>query len=205
MDLGALPRWQDALARIAAERPLYRRCEAQGAGCVDPRLREWRALLRRLEGAPREQQLAAVNGFVNGRPYREDALNFGRSDYWAAPLEFLRHAGDCEDYAIMKYVSLRDLGVPEAQMRLVVVRDVRRDAVHAVLAVETVGEVRILDNLSAAVLPQERVSHYQPYYSVNATGRWMHAPPPGMPAVARGTRHGGLAPAGPGAPTPIAP
>ena len=38
-------------------------------------------------------------------------------------------------------------------------------------------EVLILDNLSEAVLAQQRVGHYVPYYSVNEAARWAHAPP----------------------------
>ncbi|MDF1585265.1 transglutaminase-like cysteine peptidase [Marinimicrococcus flavescens] len=177
MGLDALPRWQDVLARIEAERPLYARCDALEAACEAAGLGEWRALLRRLEGVPRKDQIAAVNRFANRWSYRSDSANYERSDYWATPLQFMERSGDCEDYAIMKYVSLRELGVPEARLRLVVVQDARQDVVHAVLAVEDEREVWILDNLADRVLPQEQVSHYLPYYSVNAESRWMHAAP----------------------------
>jgi predicted transglutaminase-like cysteine proteinase len=66
--------------------------------------------------------------------------------------------------------------MPE-QLRLVVVRDVIRDLAHAVLAVYVDEEVYILDNLTKAVLPQERIRQYVPYYSVNETTRWAHAAP----------------------------
>ncbi|MGI9499631.1 MAG: transglutaminase-like cysteine peptidase, partial [Geminicoccaceae bacterium] len=86
-------------------------------------------------------------------------------------------SGDCEDYAIMKYVSLRQLGFEAEQMRLVVVRDVLRDLAHAVLAVHVDQEVFILDNLFQAVLPQHMVNQYLPYYSVNENARFSHLPP----------------------------
>ena len=60
---------------------------------------------------------------------------------------------------------------------MVVVRDVVRDLAHAVLAVYVDQEVYILDNLTKAVLPQERLGHYVPYYSVNETTRWAHVAP----------------------------
>ncbi len=55
-------------------------------------------------------QIQAVNQFLNQWQYKTDEQNYGQRDYWAAPLEFLRRSGDCEDYAIVKYVSLRQLG-----------------------------------------------------------------------------------------------
>ena len=134
----------------------------------------WRALLKSLAGAPLEHQVYAVNHFINQWRYRSDAENYGHSDYWATPIEFMTRSGDCEDYAIAKYVSLRELGVPVDQLRLVVVQDVLRDLAHAVLAVYTGDRVLILDNLTEAVLPDTRLSQYIPYYSVNEAGRWAH-------------------------------
>jgi Bacterial transglutaminase-like cysteine proteinase BTLCP len=123
-----------------------------------------------------EEPRSAANRFSNDWRYKADDQNYGRRDYWATPLEFLRHSGDCEDYAIVKYVSLRQLGFTPEQLRLVVVRDVVRDLAHAVLAVYLDGEVYILDNLTKAVLQQERISQYVPYYSINETTRWAHVP-----------------------------
>lgn len=189
LGLDVLPRWRDALARIEAERPLYRACDEQGAACRDPALRRWRDLLRRLAGQPLSVQLDEVNRFANAWPYRTDAENFGRSDYWASPLEFLARSGDCEDYAIIKYVSLRELGVADRQLRLVVLRDTLRGDAHAVLAVAAGDHVWILDNLAETVLPQDQLSHYRPYYSVNAQSRWMHASlPAGAAARGKGER-----------------
>lgn len=123
------------------------------------------------------EQLRAVNRFLNGWRYKSDQDNYGVRDYWATPLEFLARSGDCEDYAIAKFVTLRKLGFSAEQLRLVVVHDMRRDLAHAVLAVYLDSQVYLLDNLNMAVLPQERVTHYVPYYSVNETTRWAHVPP----------------------------
>jgi predicted transglutaminase-like cysteine proteinase len=59
----------------------------------------------------------------------------------------------------------------------VVLNDVSRGLAHAVLAVYFEQQVYILDNLSRAVLPQEQVSQYVPYYSINETTRWAHVAP----------------------------
>lgn len=174
--LAALPQWRSALARMAAEADALAGCRSAAGACPSPAAREWLALLRGLEGRPRREQLRAVNRFANARPYRGDAENWGRSDYWASPLEFLRRSGDCEDYAIIKYASLRRLGWPAEQLRLVVLQDVSRAIPHAVLAAYLDGEAYILDNLTEAILPQSEIGHYVPYYSINETTRWAHAP-----------------------------
>jgi predicted transglutaminase-like cysteine proteinase len=76
-----------------------------------------------------------------------DIQQYGLDDYWASPLEMLTsHAGDCEDYAIAKYVALQAAGVAPDDLRLVIVRDLRHQATHAVLAVHQDGEWLLLDN-----------------------------------------------------------
>jgi predicted transglutaminase-like cysteine proteinase len=144
-------------------------CPSRGAAA-------WAALLRGVAGEPRLRQVREINRFINGWEYRTDADNYGRSDYWATPFEFFRRSGDFENYAIAKYRSLRLLGWPADRLRMVVVQDVIRDLPHAVLAVYLEDEVYILDNLTDAVLPQARVGHYVPYYSVNEVTRWAHTP-----------------------------
>jgi predicted transglutaminase-like cysteine proteinase len=175
--LAALPQWQHALRQIEEERSTYRACFEAAASCPSRGAMAWQAMLKGQVGRARFDQLQAINRFLNEWRYKADAQNYGKRDYWATPLEFLRQSGDCEDYAITKYVSLRQLGFPADHLRLVVVRDVQRDLAHAVLAVYLDEQVYILDNLTRAVLPQEQVTQYVPYYSINETTRWAHVPP----------------------------
>ena len=186
--LAALPKWQRTLRRIEQERSTYEACSRSSEACPSPGVAAWQSMIRDQIGRPALDQLSAVNRFLNGWRYQVDEQNYGRRDYWATPLEFLRQSGDCEDYAIVKYVTLRQLGFAPAQLRLVVVRDVVRDLAHAVLAVYLDDEVYVLDNLTNAILPQERVTHYVPYYSVNETTRWAHASPTDAVLAARSQR-----------------
>ena len=80
-------------------------------------------LFRSLAGKDRKTQLAAVNEFMNRASYIEDLPNWGVPDYWATPLQFLTKDGDCEDYAIAKFVSLRTLGFTNDELRIAVVDD----------------------------------------------------------------------------------
>ena len=138
----------------------------------------WKDLKRQAEGKPLVEQLSLVNSFWNRWPYRTDKEVYGKADYWAAPYEFLAKSGDCEDYCITKYFTLKALGVPADKMRIVVVRETIRDIGHAILAVYAEdGKIYILDNLSEAVRPAERIRNYVPQFSVNETHRWVHVKP----------------------------
>jgi predicted transglutaminase-like cysteine proteinase len=186
--LAALPKWQRALRQIEQERSTYEACSRSSANCPSPSVVAWRSVIRSQMGRAPIDQLRAVNRFLNDWRYKPDDQNYGRRDYWATPLEFLRRSGDCEDYAIAKYVTLRELGFAPERLRLVVVRDVVRDLAHAVLAVYLDDEVYILDNLTRAVLPQDRINHYVPYYSINEETRWAHVPPADTLLSARSQR-----------------
>lgn len=175
--LAALPQWLRVLRQIEAERGVYETCRRTPEACPSRHVLAWQEMIEAQADQTPIEQLRAVNRFLNGWRYKSDHDNYGVRDYWATPLEFLARSGDCEDYAIAKYVTLRELGFSAEQLRLVVVHDLRRDLAHAVLAVYLDDGVYLLDNLNMAVLPQERVTHYLPYYSVNETTRWAHVPP----------------------------
>lgn len=118
--------------------------------------------------------LRYVNAFWNTWPYVEDIVNWKQEDYWEIPAEFLKKSGDCEDYSIIKYFTLKELGVAPESMRIVVVRDTIRNFAHAVLAVYVNDDAFILDNLSNSVLSHTKLRQYSPQYSVNEFGCWAH-------------------------------
>lgn len=124
--------------------------------------------------APTLNLLSAVNLYMNRSAYIVDPVNWGLPDYWATPDEFFMKDGDCEDYAISKYVTLKRLGVDPEAMRLVVLQDQNLRVAHAVLAVELAGTFHILDNQVDTVLPHEQILHYRPVYSINETAWWLH-------------------------------
>jgi predicted transglutaminase-like cysteine proteinase len=183
-----LPQWQHVLLQIARERPIYRACAEATETCPTKSAAAWQAMLKSEVGQRPFDQIQVVNQFLNQWQYKTDEQNYGQRDYWATPLEFLRRSGDCEDYAIAKYVSLRQLGFAAEDLRLVVLRDIVRDLPHAVLAVYLKGEVYILDNLTTAVLPQEQLSQTSPTTrstrrragpTCRRPTRWSRRAPPG--------------------------
>lgn len=76
-----------------------------------------------------------------------DEAQWGSEDHWSSPFETLTtHRGDCEDYAIVKYVALRQAGLSSADVKIVVVRNLFPNEYHAVAAARVEGEWLILDN-----------------------------------------------------------
>src|SRR5262249_39140830 len=99
-----------------------------------------------------------------------DWTQYGDVDYWASPLQTLgSQAGDCEDYAIVKYVALRELGVDPDDLRVVIVRDDKRLTEHAVLAVRHERNWLVLDNRTMSILNTEAARNYRPLFALNGT------------------------------------
>lgn len=136
----------------------------------------WQRFIEQTRALPVREQLAAVNRYANTRDYVLDLNNYGVEDYWAIPREFLNNGGDCEDYAITKFFSLRWLGLPTEDLRLVIVQDTNLRVPHAVLAVSRGPDVFILDNQVQAVLSHRDVVHYAPVFSINEAHWWIHVP-----------------------------
>ncbi len=147
----------------------------QSQGC-EPR--EWHRIVELLKPLDLRAKLTAVNDLVNRYPYTPSSANWNQPNYWETPFEFLHKSGQCQDYAITKFMLLRAAGVPNDLMRVVVLRDMRLGLDHAVAVVYVDGEALMLDNQIAAVTPVAGIHHYQPYYSINETGWWLHEPNP---------------------------
>lgn len=171
--LKAFRKWTGMLDRQVHEQTLYdrpctvrafRRCE----------LPEWQALLAELKGRDKLAQIEAVNAFMNRAPYITDPVNYGLPDYWATPLQFLIKDGDCEDYAIAKFISLRTLGFANDDLRIVVVDDLNLGVPHAVLVVYVDGKAMVLDNQIPKVVRAETIRHYRPIFSINEEAWWLH-------------------------------
>lgn len=96
------------------------------------------------------------------------------SDYWASPSQFLSRAGDGEDYAIAKFVTLRRLGFGNDELRLVVLDDLNLGVAHAVLVVSESDRLLVLDNQISDVVDLRRILHYKAIYSINEE-RWAAA------------------------------
>lgn len=166
-------KWSAAMRRDQARVPgTEGDCARQPA--TPCRLEDWARLLDTLRQVNPERQIASINEFVNGTDFIEDRDNWGMKDYWSAPGEFFANGGDCEDYVISKYLSLRRLGFRADDLRLVVLIDRNRRLAHAVLVVDLDGRSLVLDNLSDRVRSWSEFPHYRPLYSLNEQAVWLH-------------------------------
>ena len=166
-------KWTAALTR-------YTKAEAeQKGGCDSKKFNkchydEWIAFLDTVRGMDKLAQLKAVNKQMNKSKYIVDQANWGTKDYWATPFEFMAKFGDCEDYAITKFMSLKQLGYDAMDLRVVAVKDMNLKVGHAVLAVFLDGKVYILDNQIKIVVEAKKIRHYQPVFSINEMHWWRH-------------------------------
>lgn len=124
----------------------------------------------------KRQQLETVNRWINQNiAFGEDEVVYHRRDYWAPASETLRRGiGDCEDFAIVKMELLSALGFARQDMRLIIARDLVRNADHAVLVVKLDGGSVMLDNVTDRLLDGRLPNDYRPIMSFSQNAKWVH-------------------------------
>ncbi|MDT4866284.1 Bacterial transglutaminase-like cysteine proteinase BTLCP [compost metagenome] len=124
-----------------------------------------------------QDQLDSVNRFFNRQiRFADDSRVWRQVDYWATPIEALiKGAGDCEDYAIAKYFSLRRLGIPSEKLRITYVKALRLNQAHMVLTYypSPAAEPLVLDNLIDQIRPASQRQDLLPVYAFNAEGLYL--------------------------------
>ena len=142
----------------------------------------WSQLVAKVKSAgDRMAMIREANRLMNDpvqHPYLLDIDNWGKEDYWATTFQFLKKSGDCEDYAIAKYMVLKAVGYPVENMRIVTVRIRSLGGLgHAVLVVYEGNDAFVLDNRVPAVMNEKLVRiEFQPAISMNEQSWWVHLP-----------------------------
>lgn len=155
---------------------VLKKIEALYGGDARVRVETWDELVKNNADRPVEEKLETVNRFFNAVEFTSDQAHWGKKDYWATPIEFLgTNAGDCEDFSVAKYFTLRELGVPMDKLRLTYVKAVKLNQAHMVLTYyPTPGsEPMVLDNLVPEIRPASRRKDLVPVYSFNGDGLWL--------------------------------
>ncbi|MEB0042872.1 transglutaminase-like cysteine peptidase [Pseudomonas sp. CCI3.2] len=141
------------------------------------RIDAWQRLLSTEKQISEKEKLEVVNQFFNHQiRYVEDIDNWHEIDYWATPIESLwKGAGDCEDYAIAKYFSLRRLGVSNDKLLITYVKALRLNRAHMVLTYYSSpnAEPLVLDSLINEIKPASQRTDLLPVYAFNAEGLWL--------------------------------
>ena len=141
------------------------------------RIDAWQHLLATQKQISELDQLNVVNRFFNKQMrYAEDTDLWHEVDYWGTPIEALwKGAGDCEDYAIAKYFSLRHLGVSSDKLRITYVKAVSLNRAHMVLTYYSSPDAMplVLDSLIDVIKPASQRIDLLPVYAFNAEGMWL--------------------------------
>jgi predicted transglutaminase-like cysteine proteinase len=173
-NLNQFVRWTSVLERAAEQAVHAESADCRFPGTAACSYQEWLQFVHSLRGRSKWEQLVAVNGYVNARPYVSDEHNWGMQDHWATPGEFLARSGDCEDFAIAKFFSLKHLGWTDDELRIAAVKDLKLGVGHAVLVVYFAGTTWLLDNQLKQVTDINTVHHYLPVFSINESHWWLH-------------------------------
>jgi predicted transglutaminase-like cysteine proteinase len=170
------------LAQSGLDRMQLLAQQRYGAPAADT-VGNWHRMLEESRTLSDDEKLKAVNLFFNRRIYfNSDQAVWGVPDHWATPLEFMGKAqGDCEDFAIAKYISLLLLGVPNDKLRLIYVRArfgsaaLLNSEAHMVLGyyADPAGDPVILDSLLNSIRPAAARADLVPIFSFNTQGLWV--------------------------------
>lgn len=140
------------------------------------RLLDWETLIKTNKNKSEAAKLKMVNDFFNRMKFVSDQIHWGKEDYWATPIEFLAtKGGDCEDFSIAKYFTLKEMGVPEIKMLITYVKAIKLNQAHMVLTYyETPdSEPLVLDNLIGKIKFASKRKDLVPVYSFNGEGLWL--------------------------------
>ena len=169
--LRGLPQWSTLLERHQVEQHENQQCRVSNRTHCG--YAPWRSMISQLRGQDKFAQAREINQFVYRRPYITDPLNWGSNDHWSTPEEFFKKGGDCEDFAIAKFLGLRELGFDNDELRVVAVKDHKRNVNHTVTLVRIDNQTMLLDNELNSVVPADSVSHYKPVFAANENAWWL--------------------------------
>lgn len=176
---GALWRkWRVSETEVGKELATLAACKNDAARCDQTMLR-FRGMVDDVRGRTGRARIETANRLVNGAiRYTSDLIQHGVLDQWTTPLATLATGrGDCEDYAIAKYVLLREAGVAQGDLRILLGRDKAAREDHAVLAVRDGSSWIILDNRTMNTVEDSTARHFVPLYALDPTGVSLFASP----------------------------
>jgi predicted transglutaminase-like cysteine proteinase len=185
VDSGTLRgKWLGVEHKLEDERVQLALCDGDRDRCASEAALKFLAIVdigRQHEGRAR---LGEINRAINLAIHpMEDIAQWGQVDVWSSPLVTFDHgAGDCEDYAIAKYVALRMAGVAAEDLRIVVLVDLQGEG-HAVAAARLDGHWLLLDNRRMAMVEDVNARIYRPLFVIDDSGLMRYSDTPQMVSV----------------------
>jgi predicted transglutaminase-like cysteine proteinase len=142
-----LTKWRSVEADIRADNEVLEHCR-EGAERCPAAGQNFLAIIAQGRAQTGRARIGVINRAINlAIEPMSDLAQWAVPDRWSAPLEtFTTGRGDCEDYAIAKYVALTAAGVAPEDVKLVIVRNTALGEDHAVVTVRLDGAWIVLDN-----------------------------------------------------------
>ena len=157
--------WQDVKVQILTDMARLALCAAQEASCSQAA-----RTVRNIVAEARTRDGLARAGFINRainlaiRPMIDPFV-------WRSPLEIMSiGAGDCKEYAVVKYFALLEAGFSEADLKLVIVRNMAPIQDHAIVAVRINAAWFLLDNRWLALIRDFELSRAEPLFILDEHG-----------------------------------
>ena len=169
---GLREKWLGVERRLDDERVQLALCEGDPDRCASPAALQFLAIVDDAKAREGRARLGEINRAINLaiRPM-SDLAQWGEIDVWSSPLVTFTHgAGDCEDYAIAKYVALRQAGISPDELRIVILRDTLHGEDHAVAMARLDGHWLTLDNRRMAMIEDADVRNYRPLFVIDQHG-----------------------------------
>lgn len=168
---GLEQKWTGVKQKLPREARTLARCRANADACT-PAAKRFLAVIDKAAAREGWTRIAEINRAINLTIKSvDDKTQYSVRDLWASPLmTFASGAGDCEDYAIAKFVALREIGFSDDDLRLVIVHDRTADEDHAVTAVRYEDHWLILDNKTLEIRRDDSVAHFDPFFVIDSGG-----------------------------------
>jgi predicted transglutaminase-like cysteine proteinase len=166
---GLHEKWMGVERKLGDELVQLALCDGDRARCVSPAALQFLAIVDKARDREGRARLGEINRAINlAIKPMSDMAQHGQIDVWSSPLDtFATGAGDCEDYAIAKFVALRMAGVSPDDLRIVVVRDTVRGEDHAVAMARIENHWLALDNRRMAMIEDADLRNSRPLFVIN--------------------------------------
>jgi len=169
---GLREKWLGVEQKLDDERVQLALCDGDRAGCVSPAALRFLAIVDSARSREGRARLGEINRAINlAIKPMSDMAQHGQIDVWSSPLDtFATGAGDCEDYAIAKFVALRMAGVSADDLRIVVIRDTVRGEDHAFAMARLEDRWLALDNRRMAMVEDADLRNLRPLFVIDDRG-----------------------------------
>ena len=177
---GLWEKWLAVQLKLDDELVQLALCDGDRERCISPAALRFLAIVDNAKAREGRARLGEINRAINLAIHpMSDLAQYGEIDVWSSPLlTFTTGSGDCEDYAIAKFVALHQAGIPPEDLRIVIMHDTIYGENHAVTAARLGGHWLTLDNRRMTMVEDTHIRNYRPLYVIDQHGVMQYADPP---------------------------